>query len=123
MKFLSRQLSERLSKLNLKSESGFYWCGHPEEEPYICGKAYHQEGTLSAFTLLDLCDVSLQARENAKLIWPGDLCSCGRTDCDQLIDGHDFQVNWEYHRHALIDLPDHEAVEGWIAKAIEERKG
>lgn len=74
MRFLPKNICEKLVKIGLKSESGFYWGGFYGEGPYGPFKGEPKfssnEKSTPAFTLEDFVSTDEYAKENCRRLWP-----------------------------------------------------
>lgn len=131
--FLPIETSKNLVAIGAKSESGYYWCddrslGSREPDWKIYNEADDNciSPKIPAFFPWDFISTSEQARENARILWPGadhQYCdACWRhhdvmSDCDMGCGNN--ITNSQFHRHACIDSPD--AVK-YIVEAVEGKK-
>lgn len=129
MTFFSRETSKPLQERGCVFSGDYWWI---DGNLVLCepGKGVLCNDVRSAQHAghpYDLLGGNEQAMENCKKLWPGnkeEYCSaCWRphdhqSDCDMGC-GNDWTPS-QYHRHALLDLPDSEK-EAYVIKTLEKK--
>jgi hypothetical protein len=106
MKFFSKDLSDKLTKLGCKSESEFHFAlGSPMRGLFHANECQMRSLYIehSAFTESDFLGTSEQAKENCRLVWGGEETG---SDYNNFF-GHNVTAHW-HHRHAMLDSEDSE---------------
>ena len=92
MNFTPKKLCEKLVKMGCKSDTNIRF--------YKCDPDPIRGVQIPAFTLEDFVANTEQARENAKIVWPG----VTAVDANDPLEGN--LSAWALNRHAMIDADD-----------------
>ena len=121
MKFLPRDICEKLVEKGCVSESRAYWFWDGCLWVIRYGDDFHPKINTRAFIFQDFCGISEQAKKNCEILWPGRWnCNCPfYTDekskhCDTGV----FIDEYNFTRERMLKMTEDEWVE-FIRGAVE----